>query len=62
MSVSDDPKCQDYVVANGRPRSLTRVESEGVSSGNRSDTDFLIRREVIACIFLVTIRAVLGCH
>ena len=34
--VSDHPKCQDLVVAYGR-WSLTRVEPEGDSSGNRSD-------------------------
>ena len=58
--VSDHPKCQDLVVAYGR-WSLTRVEPEGSLPGTGL-TYLLIRREFIAYISLVPIRAVLTCH
>ena len=58
--ISNHPKCQDLVVAYGR-WSVTRVESEGALL-RTVPKHLLITKEFIAYIFLVTIRAVLGCH
>ena len=58
---SDHPKCQDLVVTYGRC-SLTRVEPEEGSSGDRSDTSTCSKR--IYCIHFPSykFRAVLGCY
>ena len=54
--VSDPPKFHD-LVGGSRLR-----ESNQGGSLQRSGLTYLIRREFIAHIFQVTIRAVLGCH
>ena len=57
--ISDCPKCQDSTLTGGGR--LQESNQSGLFPGTGL-AHLLIRRELIACVFLVTIRAVLGCH